>query len=362
MILPAFGIISSVISRFSVKPVFGSIGMIYAMMSIGLLGFIVWSHHLYTVGLDVDTNARVSCLEVILSEKTWLYAGNQLVWNPNIFARMKGKISLTYSWQSAGNLTSSAVDLKDHENVLPHLPDSSLSDEQFGHYLAGLIEGDGYFSTQRLEILFHEKDLPLANIIRTRIGFGSIYKVKDKKAYKLSIGSKEGFERIHTLCNGKFVGPFKVEQFSKNRYNLPILPPLMKVDITNSWLAGFLDSDGSLGIFLTKSATHRLNLSVRLIVRITQKENLLLDLIQSSLPKVNICYSYDAYRLSITDRKIGLKALIHYLDQFHLRSAKYLQYVYFRKVYLMMDRNEHTTLKGIEKIKLYKKRSESVYK
>lgn len=43
MILPSFGIISHVISRFANKPVFGSVGMIYAMMSIGLLGFIVWS-------------------------------------------------------------------------------------------------------------------------------------------------------------------------------------------------------------------------------------------------------------------------------------------------------------------------------
>lgn len=170
MILPAFGIISHIVSFFSQKPVFGLTGMICAMGAISLLGFIVWAHHMFTVGLDLDTVAYFTSATMIIAVPTgmkifsWMatiYSGRVWFTVPMWFA--VGFICLfTLGGVTGVVLANAGVDMLVHDKTnfifavakyhsSPNcrvwgccVPASTLqSPDYIKPFFVGLVDGDG---------------------------------------------------------------------------------------------------------------------------------------------------------------------------------------------------------------------------
>ena len=197
-------------------------------------------------------------------------------------------------------------------------------------------------------------------IWKKKIGHGNVRKVKDKNAYLYIISSFKGLERVFNLINNKIRTDNKLSQINNilnNHSKSKQLNLDLKFDrnnnnsLDNHWLAGFTDADGSFQIKLLNRET---KIEVRLNYQIDQKKKDLLVLIREFIGG-NIGYrkNQDSYYYGSTSFG-SARNVINYFDKYHLLSDKYLNYLKWKKAYLIIREKEHLNENGIIKLKTLK--------
>ena len=297
-----------------------------------------------------------------------LYAGTTLISSFKYF-NLNDTVKKLKQWgKSAGDRyikyetsetlrNETVVNTENVKLISVHVPKHSkpLCDDQFGHYLAGLIDGGGEFNgKQQLVIVFHSLDASLAYYIKRRLGFGSVRKVKDKNAYLLIIAARKGIEKVINLINGKIRTENKFNQIINNILNHDNFLEFRKTvdfkqnlskDLKNHWLAGFSDAYAS---FQIKVLNRNNRVEIRLNFQIDQKYNTILLLIKEFLGAL-LRKSQNTYYYGSTSFG-SAKNVVNYFDYFHLLSSKHINYLKWRKAYLIIQDKGHLNTNGLNKI------------
>lgn len=281
MILPAFGLISQVVSFFSQKPVFGLTGMICAMGAISLLGFIVWAFLLMGL-LMREFQVIKSCCMLGRLYTVDYFLGDWLQNVTMLTGYMNKVFSMFVFDQSAGNYNYTDNALMCCIGTFGTVGTSETIRKKSVNYPAwfmewfiGFSEGDGSFvcdtDAKRLCFVIRQLDPGVLNLIKDYFGFGSVFRSKDGY-YIYSVSGKRDIMSLVHIFNGKLVLTKTNNRFVNNWLNnlsfvsdIPVAyqGPRVFDGLQSAWLCGFTDAEGSFGFKVTTDKTRKHECRVR---------------------------------------------------------------------------------------------------
>ena len=356
--------------------------MVYAMFSIGILGFLVWS-------LIFPLLQREELVALSYREEGVINLA--VCWNSLTLLGTFSCKNLSSYTQSAGNRhfisnTSSSETICEiscqnfntFNKIYRELGFTTYISDHWLSWFVGFTEGDGAILNYngRPRFVLTQKEESILNHIKNTLDFGTVRKIDTGGTvyYRYIVEDFKGVLLLALIFNGNLCLTHRVTQLGKwiteinlrlstptsNIYglcsNITLITTLFKPSLTNAWLSGFTDAEGCFNVSINKRDNTVSGYRVILRFIIDQKNSLyLLTLIrdQFGYGKV-IVRSKDMYRF-YCNSYIGLSSVNSYFSTFTLKSKKAVSYAHWLKVYKMVLNKEHLTTQGLEKIRALKK-------
>ena len=402
LIIPGFGIISHVVSTFCGKPIFGYLGMVYAMLSIGVLGFIVWSFYILFLQKEVMAlpHREMGVTNLAICWNSLPLLGTFYSKNPNNYT------------QSAGNHCSSKVmspsettrettyfNFSAFRTLYAKLNFTNQITDNWLTWFIGFVEGDGAILAfkGRPQFVITQKEKAILDHIQSTLGFGTVkqFKTGSTVFHRYIVSDFTGVLLLCVLFNGnlclkhrilqlnRWITDINVKLSSPGAAGAALSPPGRRIapgeptsiiydlcpllilvetpilpTLSDAWLSGFTDAEGCFNVALTTRSGTKSGFRVHLRFLLDQKDA------ESFLNQIKDLFGYGAVNLRgktenvyryYCDSFIGLKTVCNYFHAFPLKSMKATSFTNWYKVYIMVINKEHLTPEGLEKVREIKK-------
>ena len=388
LILPAFGIVSHVISFFSRKPIFGFLGMVNAMGAISVLGFIVWAQNdvkglpqgdLWVIKLRymLEHSKILKCkqpCEVMLQKSLkWNY--QQETFNPFLH----GQTNLVNCLKGSSETLRGATFFQNSEfstETQISNPQKNHIPNNFWDWFIGFVEGDGYFN----------KDGTACSLIITQAEPGILYKIKDKlkagsvsnskqndgQVWKYTLKANKSIQEIIEKFNGKLVLQKRKLQFCDwldhwNRYHgekygtFLYQDTMRKISVDNAWLSGFTDAEGCFNIQITANSNYKTGYRIRFRFLIDQKDSKeiwqILDNIFGKGHTALRTAKNERWTLTHLEK---LELVVQYFEKYPLKTRKRFVFYKWRKAHLLCKKKIHLSPEGLQEIQKIKSQAKGL--